>query len=260
MDAIGGPVLIEHSEDAHTGFELTAHGWRVSYVPIILAIGLCPDDAHAYFHQQHRWGMGSLSLLLDKKFWKSKLSWKTKLCYIAGFLFYLSQPIAILFSFQLFYVLFMYGRYMSLANAVLFVPAMLWGYWVLLFFAIARFRWGVFLTLFMQTYAYSHAVFASVLKSTVAWLPTNTKMVSTSLAFKQTTLAIGIYVTVYLALAAFALRDGLLQLFNYNYFPLEFWIFYNLIITGILLWTMYRTMEGRQVQQLETKRWLVLLY
>ena len=84
---------------------------------------------------------------------------------------------------------------------------------------------------------------------TVAWLPTNTKMVSTSLAFKQTTLAIGIYVTVYLALVAFALRNGLLQLFNYNYLPLEVWIFYNLIITGILLWTMYRTMEGRQVQR-----------
>jgi hypothetical protein len=83
------------------------------------------------------------SLLLDKNSGRRSCLGKTKLCYIAGFLFYLSQPIVILFSFQLFYVLFVYGKYMSLANAVLFIPAMLWGYWVLLFFAIARFRWGV---------------------------------------------------------------------------------------------------------------------
>jgi len=125
--SIGGPVLIEHSEDARTGFALATEGWRILYIPTILAIGLCPSDAHLYFHQQQRWAAGSLALCLSKNFWTSRISWKTKLSYWVGFLFYLSQPLAILFSFQLFYFLFVYNKYITLEDGLVFYPAMIWG-------------------------------------------------------------------------------------------------------------------------------------
>ena len=54
INDIGGPVQVPHSEDARTGFALMCKGYQVKYVPVILAIGLCPSNIHSYFHQQHR--------------------------------------------------------------------------------------------------------------------------------------------------------------------------------------------------------------
>ena len=250
LNKIGGPVLAEHSEDARTGFEVTAHGYRVLYVPIILAIGLCPSDAHAYFHQQHRWGSGSMTLFLSRRFWQSPVDWKTKVCYGVGFLFYMSQPLSILFSFQLFYGLFFYNQYITLAAGLLFYPATVSGFIIIFFFPIARFRPGVFRAMMLQTYSYSHAVFCAFLKSTVGWIPTNAKHIGVSKPFKQVTLAVSIYVLVYLSLVALTIRTGIFHLFNYNYYTVQFWLLYNIVLSGTLLWHLYRTMERAQAQQI----------
>src|SRR5260221_376978 len=86
---IGGTAQIEHSEDIHTGFKLLLKNWKIKYIPLILAIGLCTDNMHAYFHQQHRWCTGTLSLINDT-FWLSKVPFGIKLSYFSGFLYYLS--------------------------------------------------------------------------------------------------------------------------------------------------------------------------
>ena len=49
---IGGYVQVGHSEDQRTGFALQSKGYIVKYIPIILTVGLCPDDIYTYFHQQ----------------------------------------------------------------------------------------------------------------------------------------------------------------------------------------------------------------
>lgn len=249
LNAIGGPVLIEHSEDAITGFTLTDAGWSVLYVPIILAVGVCPDDAHAYFHQQHRWCTGSMTLLLKKQFWQSKISWTTKGCYFIGFLFYICNPFSILFSFQLFYSLFVYNQYISLANGMLFYPYLIWTLGLMLLLPIYRFRWGSFRATFLQLYAYSHAVFSIFLRSTVGWIPTNTKYAGVSTAFKQATTAVYIYTLTYVALAALAFRKGMIHLLNYNYYSVQFWIFYNIFFSLLLLWYMYTVMKEAHQRQ-----------
>ncbi len=250
LDSIGGPVMVEHSEDAITGFRLTNAGWRVKYIPIILAIGVCPSDAHSYFHQQHRWSTGSITLALSKDFWESKISWKTKWCYSVGFLFYLYQPISIIFSFQLFWALFFYNSTISFTGGMLFYPATVWGFLILFFFAIAPFRWGSFQALFVQVYAYSHAVITTMLKSSVGWIPTNVKSLGVSLAFRQAVVVLYIYVLAYFSLIALAFRLGMIHLLNYNYYFLQFWIFYNSFFSLMLLWMMYRSMEETHERQM----------
>ncbi|MGL4758481.1 MAG: glycosyltransferase family 2 protein, partial [Patescibacteria group bacterium] len=74
LDTIGGTYQIEHSEDVYTGFALKANGFDLTYLPLILSKGLCPDDSHAFFKQQTRWCLGSMSLMLNKKFWQAKIS------------------------------------------------------------------------------------------------------------------------------------------------------------------------------------------
>ena len=122
LDVIGGTVQAGHSEDQRTGFALQSRGWTVRYVPVILAVGLCPDGVYQYFHQQHRWCTGNIDLMLSREFWQSPVSWEAKYCYITGFLFYLHHLLAIVFSLQLFWWLLLYNSKITLANGILFYP------------------------------------------------------------------------------------------------------------------------------------------
>jgi cellulose synthase (UDP-forming) len=84
-----GITLIAHSEDIHTGLELRALGWKVRYLPVVLASGKCPADVRSFFEQQYRWCMGTLTITLSRKFWAAKVSLPARLCYLSGFLYYL---------------------------------------------------------------------------------------------------------------------------------------------------------------------------
>ena len=98
-------------------------------------------------------------------------------------------------------------------------------------------------------YGYSHAIVSTLLGSSVAWISSGAKHAGISRAFQQATLALGLYVGVNLILVAVALREGLLHLFNYNYYSVQLWLFYNLTLSGVLLWQMYRSMErAREVR------------
>ena len=50
--------------------------------------GLCPDTLSGFLNQQYRWCTGSMSLLGSAKFWKAKQPWRTRLCYMCGFSYY----------------------------------------------------------------------------------------------------------------------------------------------------------------------------
>ena len=249
LDEIGGTVQVGHSEDQRTGFALQSRGWIVRYVPIILAVGLCPDNMYTYFHQQHRWCAGNVELMLDKNFWTSPVSWKTKLSYFTGFLFYLWYPLSVILSFQLFYSLFVYNRYISLAAAIPFFPYLLFAVIFAVCFATPRYRWGAIYASFARVYGYSHAIVSTLFGSSVAWISSGAKHAGISRAFRQATLALGVYVIVNAILVAIAVREGLLHLFNYNYYSVQLWLFYNLTLSGVLLWQMYRSME--RVRELE---------
>lgn len=84
-----GMSLAEHSEDMRTGFDLQRIGWRLLYLPIALSTGNCPDNILAYFNQQYRWCSGTVSLLGDRIFWRTRLPLYTRLCYLSGFVYYM---------------------------------------------------------------------------------------------------------------------------------------------------------------------------
>lgn len=98
LDSIGGTAQIEYSEDVHTGFAMISKGWKIKYLPIILAIGECPETVQQYFTQQYRWSMGSISLFFSKKFWVAKITTMQRVCYLTGMLYYISTGIAVLFT------------------------------------------------------------------------------------------------------------------------------------------------------------------
>ncbi len=89
LDQNGGMTVIAQGEDMRTGFDLAQLGWSLLYLPLNLAMGLSPSEMSSYFKQQYRWCSGSLRLVAEREFWESRLSPESKLCYIAGFNYYL---------------------------------------------------------------------------------------------------------------------------------------------------------------------------
>jgi cellulose synthase (UDP-forming) len=83
-----GMTLANHSEDVLTGFDLNMMGWNLRYIPIALSTGNCPDSVVAFLNQQYRWCSGTIGLLFGGRFWHAKLSLYTRLCYLAGLVYY----------------------------------------------------------------------------------------------------------------------------------------------------------------------------
>jgi cellulose synthase/poly-beta-1,6-N-acetylglucosamine synthase-like glycosyltransferase len=91
----GGTAAIGYSEDVHTGFSVLKTGWKVTYIPIVSSMGVCPDSLPAFFIQQYRWAMGSTTLFLNPEFWKSDLTVMQKVCYLTGMLYYSATALQI---------------------------------------------------------------------------------------------------------------------------------------------------------------------
>ena len=255
LDTVGGTAQIEHSEDMHTGFNLINRGWIVKYVPIILAIGLCPDSLHQYFHQQHRWCSGSLSLMLDKKFWKSKiLTFAQRMCFISGFLYYMSYPLTIFISFQAFIVLFYHSQYLNIYNSIPFIPCILFSFVVMPLFRISQPRIGNFYTRIAYGYAYCHAVVTAFIRKSIGWQPTNAKKTTISKAYRSIVIFNAIYLYIYVTLIGIAIHRNQFQIFNPNYYSVLFWVFFNLFSNILILSKFYSVIDDTVFDQVSEKR------
>ncbi|KAK7227579.1 hypothetical protein V2G26_015582 [Clonostachys chloroleuca] len=85
LEAVGGTADTGHSEDVHTGFGAIHRVWKVRYMPLCQATGICPNSPRAPFSQQIRWATGSTTLFSNPAFWKSNLTPMEKLCYFPDF-------------------------------------------------------------------------------------------------------------------------------------------------------------------------------
>lgn len=252
LNSIGGTVQIEHSEDAYTGFELLTKGWKVKFIPIILAVGLCPSDIHSYFHQQHRWASGSLSLMLSKKFWTANITIAQKLCFISGFMYYLSHPVMIVFSFQIFLLLFYFHEYINLWNSLPFLPVILFAFFVIPFFRLTRSRIGGFLARNAYLYSYGHATVVALLRKSVGWQPAGAKRQTVSKAYMEQLSFVAVYFLIYTTLVAYFLGAGIIDIFDINQYPLLFWVFYNIISTVFILFHFYFVLDDAKQKEFST--------
>jgi len=130
-----------------------------------------------------------------------------------------------------------------------FCPYLLFAVLYAVFFATPRYHWGSIYASFARVYSYSHAIFSTLFGGPVAWIASGAKHTGVSAAFRQATLAVGAYVIAYVGLIAFAFRFGLIHLLDYDYYGVEFWLFYNVTLSSILLWVMYRTIEDIKQRQ-----------
>ena len=91
----GGTTLIPYAEDVHTGLDVRRAGWKLVYVPVILATGMCPTGLSAFFRQQYRWCTGSTSTMLTSRLWSVPMSIPARLTYVSGFFYYLFTAMSV---------------------------------------------------------------------------------------------------------------------------------------------------------------------
>jgi cellulose synthase/poly-beta-1,6-N-acetylglucosamine synthase-like glycosyltransferase len=128
LEPNGGFTLIPYAEDSHTGLDARRYGYQLRYVPVPLAAGICPSTLDAFMRQQYRWCCGATSLVWTRHMWSVPMPWKSRLPYVAGWLWNFTTalrtlvlpliPITLLASLP---------AEIQLRNALLLVPAVIAG-------------------------------------------------------------------------------------------------------------------------------------
>lgn len=172
LEAVGGTAEIGFSEDVHTGFYAVDRGWKVRYLPLCLACGVCPDRPRAFFSQQMRWCMGSTTLLSNPDFWKSKLSPMQKICYLCGMMYYSACAITIFVS-PLPGVVLVWTRpeYFKYYNLAFALPSIIFTVVAMRFWAKASYGFNVQHIMVIQNYAYLTAIKDRILGRGLMWAP-----------------------------------------------------------------------------------------
>jgi cellulose synthase/poly-beta-1,6-N-acetylglucosamine synthase-like glycosyltransferase len=192
LDQNHGPTQIQHSEDVHTGFDLRALGWSIRYVPLNLAKGLCPSHAQAFFNQQYRWCMGSMSLLTMAKFWRRRpFPFFARVGYFSGFAYYIQTGVMIIFGPLIpVLILSLNPSIVRISNYWPLVPLFMFSYLVLPLWH--RCHYGIANPSVRILIAWSHliAIVGRITNRHLEWRPTGSSRDS-SVHFK--TMQIGLY-------------------------------------------------------------------
>lgn len=128
LDAAGGFTQIPYAEDSHTGLDMRYAGYRLVYLPIALAAGVCPAVIDSFMRQQYRWCCGATSLIWTHHMWRVRMPWRSRLPYIAGWLWNLTTAMrTLILPLIPITLLTLLPQEVELRNAILLIPAVITG-------------------------------------------------------------------------------------------------------------------------------------
>jgi cellulose synthase (UDP-forming) len=170
----GGTTLIAYAEDVHTGLDVRRAGWKLIYVPIVLATGMCPTGLNAFFRQQYRWCTGSTSTMLTSRLWSVPMSVPARLTYVSGFCYYLFTGMSV-FAIPLIPITLLLFRPYSITplNSGLIVVSMLTSMTVLPLWHRCGYDLRATLPLsLVRAWAHALAIWDYLRGRTMSWQPT----------------------------------------------------------------------------------------
>ncbi len=228
LERSGGFAQIGHSEDVHTGVKILKAGMAVRYVPIVVAKGLCPDQASAFLNQQYRWCTGSMSLLVDRSFHEAgELSTRQKLCFWAGFLYYIATAVnAVVAPLPAIAMLWLLPEWIEPMNSIWLVGALVLWFVILPTVMSGRWRFEVLRVQHLYSFAHLVAIWHVLTGRTKEWVATGTGGAGTPLA-----VTIGRAVKIFVVASQLAIWIGLwrgAQTFGLG----EYWAMIGLAVLG----------------------------
>ncbi|MGE0305997.1 MAG: serine hydrolase, partial [Acidimicrobiia bacterium] len=94
LDSRGGMALLEHSEDIFTGMKVMDAGYRVEYLPLVLAAGSAPSTTASLASQQYRWARGNFALTTAPLFKRMRMTPMQRLSIWEGWIFYVTSALS----------------------------------------------------------------------------------------------------------------------------------------------------------------------
>jgi cellulose synthase (UDP-forming) len=123
-----GFTLIPFAEDSHTGLDARRQGYGLKYIPVPLAAGICPASLDAFMRQQYRWCCGATSLVWTRQMWRVPMPVRSRLPYIAGWMWNLTSALRTLLLPLIPVTLLAFAPgAIQLRNALLLVPPIVTG-------------------------------------------------------------------------------------------------------------------------------------
>jgi cellulose synthase (UDP-forming) len=147
----------------------------VTYLPILLSTGICPDNLDSFVRQQYRWCSGNVGIVFSWRLWKIPMSLAARLTYISGFLYYAYTALLVFFGplIPIIMLAFLPDQ-IRLRNFVILLPAMFTGFVLYPLWHRARFGPGVWPLGIARGWAHVFAIWDGARGKSMSWHPTRT--------------------------------------------------------------------------------------
>jgi cellulose synthase (UDP-forming) len=175
LEPAGGPTLIPYAEDVHTGLDVRRAGWSLVYLPIVLSVGICPDNLDAFVRQQYRWCTGNAGVVFSPRLWSVPMPVAARLTYISGFFYYAYTALLTFFGplIPIVMLAFLPGQ-VRLRNFVALGPAMVTGFVLYPLWHRSRYGPAVWSLGIARGWAHVFAIWDSARGKTMGWHPSRT--------------------------------------------------------------------------------------
>ncbi|GAB4147425.1 MAG: hypothetical protein OHK0017_09140 [Patescibacteria group bacterium] len=173
VEEAGGPPQVDKSEDVRQGLKVINQGYKILFTPLILAIGVCPDNIQSYYKQHNRWSSGAVEMLFSSDYLQSKLTFVQRLIYSLNIAYYFREGSALVITSILYILLAFHAESLRLQYAFIFLPHVFYKFLVLNANLGIRQRIASTVTGLSHVYTYFYSLFMKLLGVTHAWTPTN---------------------------------------------------------------------------------------
>lgn len=226
----GGTAQIGYSEDLHTGFMLLQGGWKVRFLPINMAAGVCPDDLKTFFTQQYRWAMGSTSLCFNKDFWKTKLNLWQRLSFLSGMIYYQATALGIFLSpIPALMVLFFRPDLIHWYNWAFVVPSFIFSTVYMALWSKAKFGLYALTSRHASYWAHLFALIDKLRANKMPWISTGAKSGKNN-RFEWFKRGIFSWTTLVAVVTGIGLYTTMPSLLAYDFYPLIFFTVLNTFV------------------------------
>jgi cellulose synthase (UDP-forming) len=166
---VGGMPKHEGSEDIRIGLLTHKHGYEVSYLPLIISQGVCPDNLQTYFKQQSRWADGTISTIFSDYFYGKHLDFWGKITYLNSLFYYLGEIFAPVIAFQLLALLYFNTESIRIGWILPFLPYLVYSYIIRPRQTLNKSKYGSILTGITHILAYIDALVRLLMRRSIKW-------------------------------------------------------------------------------------------
>lgn len=239
MEAAGGISAVPWCEDIETSYDVSAKGYLLKFVPVILAQGLSPDDPQSYFKQHKRWATSTFKLLFLQKDMNRNVRLSLKICYFANGFYYFSEMIYIMINI-LIGIYFLTVKQLQIYNFLLFfLPFLTYIFVVRPLFRLSNMKWGVFYASSIQAFSYLYAFITMPFDRKNEWHPTHQKKSKLASDFKGF-VVLSLLVCAFEAFIFWVALQRMLFREHWDVLPLIVWMGLLVLIHGFYLFNLLR--------------------